>query len=312
MNRVAARVFILLFLTLAAAGCLSAPAVGQTAAPTLPNPPTFTYPPPPPAIDSTRRLILDGFERTYLLHVPSGTSARTPVALVLVFHGHRMSGESLRAASGFNAIADTNKFLVAYPNGTGTAGAMSFNAGLCCGAAVANHVDEAEFVRRILADLGGSFTIDPARVYAAGFSNGAMLAYRLACEMSETFAAAAPVAGNLAFGPCQPRKGLSLIHIQGLSDISIPYSDDDLEPDSNPDILSVERSVAFWASVDGCSNFPALDQEGIVTRTIYSSCAGGTSVMLYSLKGVGHTWPPDAVFPASQTIWDFFSAHPKQ
>ncbi|MBN1439101.1 MAG: hypothetical protein JW929_06800 [Anaerolineales bacterium] len=294
-----------------AAGCALAPAGPQAAAPTFPNPPTFTFPAAVPPGDSRRTLIVGGFERSYLLHVPAGVHARTPLPLVLVFHGHRMTAAEGLAETGFNDLADRHGFLAAYPEGTGPAGAQSFNAGLCCGSAEANRVDESEFVRLILADLNRSYAVDPARIYAAGFSNGAMLSYRLACEMADTFAAVAPVAGNLVFGPCRPEAGVSLIHIQGLSDASMPYADADLDADSDPAILSVEGGIAFWASVNGCPESPETDREGRVIRRNYPSCAGGTSVVLYSLEGVGHVWPADPVFPASQAIWDFFAAHPK-
>jgi polyhydroxybutyrate depolymerase len=310
MMRILKLIFGLLLALPVAAAC--APKATEITGPTLPNPPTFTWPATKSASDSERTLTVEGLERTYLLHVPPGTSTSSPIPLILVFHGHRMNAEYLLAMTGFNEIADAGKFLVVYPNGTGLTEALSFNAGLCCGSAVKNNIDEAEFVRRIIADLEGTYTIDPKRIYVTGFSNGALLAYRLACEMSDTFAAIAPVAGNLTFGPCQPRQKVSVIHIQGLSDTSAPYDDEDLEPDSSPEILSVRGSIAFWASFDGCSDLPVMDQEGIVTRTVYDSCAGGTSVELISLKGIGHTWPPDSIFPASQTIWDFFSAHPKE
>jgi polyhydroxybutyrate depolymerase len=291
----------------ALAGC--AFRAGPNAGPTLPYPPTFTYPSTQEASDSRRSLNVDGLIRTYLLHVPPGLRVRAPMPLVLVFHGHRMDADYLAALSGFNAIADANQFLAAYPNGTGPTEALSFNAGLCCGSAMTDNVNEAEFVRRIIADLGAA--VDPARIYVTGFSNGALLAYRLACEMSDTIAAIAPVAGNQSFGPCRPAGKVSILHIQGASDISSPYENADLEPDMDPDILSVKGSVAFWASVDGCAGFPYEEREGIATHAVYSSCADGTAVELYTLKGIGHAWPQDPIFPASQTIWEFFSAHPK-
>lgn len=292
-------------------GC--APAAPQASGPTLPNPPTFTWPnlPTKPPADSLRTLLVDGLERSFLLHVPPGLNAGSPAPLVLVFHGHRMNGDYMLAMTGFNSLADARQFIVAYPNGTGLTEALSFNAGLCCGSAVKNNIDEAAFVRGILSDLEGIYAIDPARVYVTGFSNGAMLAYRLACELSDTIAAIAPVAGNLGYGLCRPRGKVSILHIQGLSDDSLPYADDDLEPDINPDIRSVQGSVALWASFDGCAGSPSDNQRGIATRRVYSACAGGTAVELYSLYGVGHIWPPESLWPASQTIWDFFAAHPK-
>jgi polyhydroxybutyrate depolymerase len=301
----------LLWMAILLAGC--APAVTPIPGPTLPNPPTFTWPVPPTKSpgDSSRSLSVNGVERTYLLHVPTGLSSSAPAPLVLVFHGHRMSGEDMPAMTGFNTLSDAGDFIVAYPNGTGSTGALSFNAGLCCGSAQKNKVDEAAFVRAILADLEGIYAIDPGRVYVTGFSNGAMLAYRLACELSETIAAIAPVAGNLEIGSCQPGSAVSVIHIQGLSDTSIPYNDDDREPGLDPAIRSVKASLGLWASLDGCSEFAYGKQNGIATRTAYSGCSNGTAVEFYSLYGIGHVWPAENLWPASQTIWGFFAAHPK-
>jgi polyhydroxybutyrate depolymerase len=301
----------LLWVIILLAGC--APAATQIPGPTLPNPPTFTWPVAPTKSpgDSLRSLTADGQERSYLLHMSAGLSSSPPAPLVLVFHGHRMSGEDVAAMTGFNTLADAGDFIVAYPNGTGQAGALSFNAGLCCGWAEKNNINEAAFVRAILADLEALYPVDPARIYIAGFSNGAMLAYRLACEMPESIAAIAPVAGNLGFEPCRPGNGVSVIHIQGLSDTSIPYSDEDREPDLNPILRSVKSSVGLWASLDNCSEFPYGKQDGIATHTTYAGCAGGTGVELYSLYGIGHVWPAETLWPASRIIWEFFAKHPK-
>ncbi len=292
---------------LALAGCRPAPVY---TGPTLPLPPTFTYPATREAGESVRTLTVGGLERTYLLRLPPGFR-RSALPLVLVFHGLQMSAESMMAVTGFNSVADTGGFILAYPNGTGPAGAFSFNSGLCCGAAWKNNVDEAAFVREVIADVSRLTPVDPARIYAAGFSNGAMLAYRLGCELSDTIAAIAPVAGNLAFGPCRPRDRVSVLHIQGASDASTPYDNTEIEPDTHPYYLSVRGSVAFWASADGCSGYPAEELEGAVSHAAYSGCAAGTAVELYTLTGLGHLWPSDGTFPASQTIWDFFAAHPK-
>jgi polyhydroxybutyrate depolymerase len=305
------RAFGFLGLAVLMIGC--APAAPPTSNPTLPNPPTFTWPslPTKSPADSVRTVAVDGLARNYLLYIPPGLSVSTPAPLVLVFHGHRMNGEYMLAMTGFNALADANQFIVAYPNGTGLMETLSFNSGLCCGSAQKNNIDEAAFVRGILSDLNAIAAIDPARVYVTGFSNGAMLAYRLACELSDTIAAIAPVAGNLGYGPCRPRGKVSILHIQGLSDDSIPYADDDLEPDLNPDIRSVQGSVALWASFDGCAGLPDENRNGIATHTVYSACAGGTAVELYSLYGIGHIWPPESLWPTSRVIWEFFEAHPK-
>jgi polyhydroxybutyrate depolymerase len=297
-----------MFLPLLAAGCLPSPAPAERAARTYP--PTFTYPSTIVSGDFERSVDVAGGQRTYLLHVPPGLMGRTAVPVVFVFHGFTMNPKLQLALSDFNPLADTDRFLVVYPAGTGPAQALSWNAGTCCGAASAGNVDEPGFVRAILADLGKTLPLDGRRIYAAGFSNGAFLAYRLACEMSETFAAIAPLAGDVTSLPCAPAERVSVVHFHGMADPSIPYADDDLG-DAWTSRWSVLGSVAFWAAFDGCSAEPQVEQDGVAAHSMYTGCGDGTGVELYVLKGVGHAWPPAEVFPATRTIWNFFAAHPK-
>jgi polyhydroxybutyrate depolymerase len=297
-----------MWLPLLAAGCLPSPVPAGRTAQTYP--PTFTYPSTIVSGDFERSVDVAGGQRTYLLHVPPGLMGRTAVPVVFVFHGFTMNPKLQLALSDFNPLADADRFLAVYPTGTGPAQALSWNADTCCGAAAAADVDEPGFVRAILADLEKNVPLDGRRIYAAGFSNGAFLAYRLACEMSETFAAIAPLVGNITDLPCEPAEPVSVIHFHGISDHSIPFSDSDIGG-TWTSRWSVLRGIAFWASFDGCSDSPIVEQDGVAAHTVYSGCRDGTGVELYALKGIGHAWPPPAVFPATQTVWDFFAAHPK-
>ena len=137
--------------------------------------------------DSLRKLTVNGLERTYLVHIPSGINTGVSVPLVFVFHGFAENAYFIQQASGFNDIADIGHFIVVYPNGSGAADALSWNASGCCESAIAKKIDEAAFIRQIISDLGKLAKIDPKRTYAAGFSNGALLSYRLACEMSDSY-----------------------------------------------------------------------------------------------------------------------------
>jgi polyhydroxybutyrate depolymerase len=297
--------FALIFFFLAAAvvgGCSPAPAsptATPTAAPTV-----------PPG-DSEHQITVDSLQRSYLLHVPPGFSAAEPIALVFIFHGLGEDGFYMSAVTGMNEIADANRFLVVYPNGTAPPGPLSWNAGGCCGYALTNQVDEPAFIRAILADLELSYSIDPKRIYAAGFSNGALLSYRLGCKMAGTFAAIAPVAGILSQNPCQPDQPVSVIHIHGDSDVSVPFFGGGSNPSTGMAFPSVNTGIITWVRLDGCENSPRKEQLGIVAHTAYASCRNGSAVELYVARGIGHVWPPASVMPTSQIIWDFFATHPK-
>jgi len=302
MNTLVRGVAVVATTMLALSGCAQTPSPTATVAAT----PAATIPPG----DSERTLTVGGMERTYFLHVPSGLAPDHPLPLMLVFHGYSGTGEAMAIATGLNDLADAYGFLVVYPNGTGPVGATSWNAGGCCGYAESNNVDEAGFVREIISDVQTEARIDPKRVYATGFSNGAFLVYRLGCEMSDLLAAVAPVAGVLLNNPCRPAQPVSILHIHGMADNSVPYAGS-TTPAASGVFESVQQSIATWVQLDGCPPDPEVEQNGLATHATYTPCENGTAVELYTLAGIGHTWPPNAILPASQIIWNFFVAHPK-
>ena len=297
---------------IAIAGLLAAAACSPAAVPPVPQPTPTTLPTLSPG-NSTRTLVVGELERSYLLHIPPGLNRPQPVPVVFVFHGLTQTAETIQAMSGFDEVADQNGFVLVYPNGY----EQSWNGSGCCGEAVNQAIDDLSFVRQMLADLGTILQVDPKRIYAAGFSNGAMFSYRLACEMSDTFAAVAPVSGWLLTDPCQPQQPVSVLHVHG--------SNDDFNGSTNRMLIKghltdvifppVEQGLADWAQLDGCSGNPQVDMQtqDLVTHTAYADCRAGSAVELYTIKNGGHNWPSPYAFPAlsSPGIWDFFKAHPK-
>jgi polyhydroxybutyrate depolymerase len=262
-------------------------------------------------VDSERTLTVQGMERTYFLHIPSGLNDQKSVAMVFLFHGYRESDTEARTYSGLDKIADANGFIVVYPNGSGTSSDRSWNGGGCCGYANENNIDEPAFIHAIIADVESLASVDNKRIYATGFSNGALLTYRLACEMSDTFAAVAPVAGVLLYNPCQPQQPVSLIHVHGLMDSTVPLEGGGLNPSTGEPFPPVKQSIETWTKLDGCPGVENVEQIGVVSHTTYGQCLPGVDVELYTVDGNGHTWPFVKATPISQTIWEFFAAHPK-
>jgi polyhydroxybutyrate depolymerase len=302
------KIMFALFLA-AAVGCSS---IAQTPAPVPTATPTTIPPVPVQPVDAVRSLTVQGAERTYFLHVPAGLNDQQAVPLVLVFHGFQESGDFARIYSGLDNISNANGFVVLYPEGSGDSSERSWNAGECCGYARQNNVDESAFVRSMIQDVGTIVRVDSKRIYAAGFSNGALLSYRLACEMSETFAAVAPVAGVLVYSPCQPGQPVSVMDVHGMTDTVVPFQGGGVNPGTGQPFPPVEQSVATWAKLDDCTDPGKVEHNGIVTRMAHEQCAPGTAVELYTVSGIGHSWPSQYVMPISQIIWEFFAAHPKQ
>lgn len=297
MNRkISFLIIVMLFIGLFIGGCAKAATPVPTTTPT-------TTPSPAPTIqpgNSNRTLKVGDLNRAYILHIPPGINLVRPVPVVIIFHGYTTPPNSM-INMGFNGISDNSGFLVVYP--TGGIG-LSWNAGGCCGPAVTNNIDDIAAVREILSDLGTIANVDPKRIYATGHSNGGMFAYRLACEMSGTFAAIASVSGPLFFAPCQPKQPVSIWEEHGMGDTGVPYAGGNGFP-------PVEKGIATWVQIDGCNGTPDKSKQGLVTHSIYSGCRAGTAVELYMIDVQGHGWAYAPILADLQLIWDFFAAHPK-
>jgi polyhydroxybutyrate depolymerase len=275
---------------------------------------------------TTRNLTHDGNERSYLLYVPANFEASESAAVVFAFHGGGGNADYMVGVSKFNEIADEEGFLVVYPNGSGRRGdsLLTWNGGTCCAYAQQKNVDDVGFVRAILADLQTITNIDPKRVYATGMSNGAIMSYRLACEAADVFAAIAPVSGTLNYSPCEPSETVSIIHFHGTSDSQVPYNGG-VGPESivGVDFTSVQDSLDFWVSFNGCDSQPQTNSFDVIQHQVWEGCADSSSVELYTIDGGEHAWPgndrpgwaggdePTQALSASQLIWEFFEAHPK-
>jgi polyhydroxybutyrate depolymerase len=260
---------------------------------------------PTQAGDSARCVTVNGLDRGYLLHIPAGWTSQEPVPVVFVFHGWTQSATAMQLDYGWDEVADLANFLVVYPAGVQS----SWNAGgnIQCYAASQN-LNESAFVRQMLSDLSTVASIDPKRIYAMGYSQGGMLAYRLACEMSDIFAAIAPLSASMTYGRCQPQQAVSVIHVHGLGDGIVPYSGGG--PYNTP---PVESGIAAWVEFSGCTGSAEVESlSDRVTRTAYASCEAGTAVELYTIESGDHRQPGLGFHrDLASTFWDFFAAHPK-
>lgn len=170
-------------------------------------------------------ILVDNKNRTYLVNLPTNFAPNKKYPLLFAFHGG--GGNMYHMSTKYGIVEKSNElgFIAVFPNGfsrnrNDTLG--TWNAGNCCGIARNSNVDDIQFVRDLVETMKIKFPIDSNKIYATGMSNGAMLSYRLACEMSDTFKAIAAVAGtdNTAF--CEPNKLPHILHIHARNDENVP------------------------------------------------------------------------------------------
>ena len=215
-----------------------------------------------------------------------------------------------------DSLSDANGFIVAYPQGTDGSGLFpsDWNGGACCGEAAREHVDDVGFIAAVVAEISHNLPMDSSRVFVAGFSSGAIMAYHTACKLAPMINAIAVVSGSLQDASCVPGKAVGLIAVHGTSDSEVPYYDASLTAPPAPvtGIASeLPPSVQFWVATDGCAGATANQQSPNVVRTSFSSCSGA-NVMLYTIQGGWHEWPssssdaPLSELDASKTIVQYF------
>jgi polyhydroxybutyrate depolymerase len=278
--------------------------------------------------DYTRTLTVDGRERSYLVHVPDKAAGR-PAPVVLIFHGGALNAKQMVNFCGLNQKADEAGFIAVYPNGSGPRPSiLTFNGGNCCGYAQRLEIDDVTFTRRLLDDLESAASIDTKRIYATGFSNGAMMTYRIANELSDRIAAIAPVSGPVGSETCNPSRPVPVLHFHGTKDEFCPIEGKaGPRSTSRTDFFSVDQSVKTWVKANGCDPEPKIealpdttDDGTRATRTTYSGGREGSEVILITIEGAGHTWPgreaalkllgpSSKAVDANDLMWDFFQKH---
>jgi len=266
-----------------------------------------TGPPESPAGSEERTIEVDGVTREYRVHVP--TELADDPALVLMLHGGFGSAAQAERVYGWNEQADGAGFVVAYPEGANRA----WNAGDCCGRAAAQDVDDVAFLAALTAELQQEFGICPERTFGTGMSNGAMMAYRMACD-TDVFAAIAPVAGTIVTDCVDPAP-TSVLHIHGAADEMVRMDGERGAGAAHVDGMPIADVAALWRDADDCPD-PSAAVAGGVT-TIAAVCPDGRRVTLITVAGAGHQWPgsdsregaadqPSTAFNATGMIWRFF------
>jgi len=258
---------------------------------------------------STHRIISGGETREYLLYVPESYNGQ-PMPLVFSFHGSGGEPRGQVATSGFDRLAEQYGFLVAFPAGafTNSITARSWNANMEAG------VDDVQFVHDMITAIAGERAVDRSRIYTSGFSGGARISSRLACELSDVLAAAAPVAGLQYPDDCTLKRSIPVIAFHALDDQVNTYQ---VMPDSRPYWrMGVETALDKWRQANGCTLTNTADRlaQGITLYT-WTDCRDGAQLHFYQTETGNHTWPGAdqnrAIqdIQASSLIWAFFSRH---
>lgn len=234
--------------------------------------------------------------RGYKVHVPRSYDPARPAPVVFAIHGLGQNAVMF-VVNGTQWVQKSDKegFILVMPNGLQEGGGGSWNAGVCCGAAAAQKLDDVGFIRAIFGEVRQHLNVDERRVYATGLSNGGFMSHRLGCEAADLFAAIAPLAGTIgtkelgAVGTtndpdllrCVPSRPIPVLAMHGDGDPIVPYK-------------GLKPTLDHWASVNGCaaSTAPATQPAsgGDTTCVSYQGCPSGVEVTGCTVSKGGHCW----------------------
>ena len=285
-----------------------------------------------------------GKERAYRIHVPSSYDGTTPVPLLFCFHGGGGNAE-IGYVMGFTPLSNKEGFIVVYPEGLN----KHWNDGRDSPKFTEQdaETDDVAFVLALFNSLKKEYRIDSDKIYTTGASNGGFFSQRLAIEASDTFAAAGILIATLPkpfesnFHPVQP---ISILYINGTNDPIVPYNGGPITPEFFPGLRklspdkdyqrgkcsSTDKSIELWCAYNRTKADPVVQSlpdkdpdDGCSVKTFtWSGGKRGTSVVLYQVKGGGHTIPsgvtylPERIigkicndFDGVSTIWEFLISH---
>ncbi len=249
----------------------------------------------------------------------------SPLPLVIMLHGSGGNSATSIQTTRLHEIAERDGFFVLYPDG------LDFVWNDDPGTAYDTGVDDIGFILGVIDSTSQQVNIDQSRIFVTGFSNGGGMAYLLACEAPERFAAIAAVGASLSMANADDclsgDNPTSVLVMHGTADRFILTSRGMRDPETLETVtLAPSDAVRFWAEYNGCGTYhrnrtlPDADPEDgtRVRRTLYEHCENGAQVAYYEIEGGGHTWPgqnfnfaPGRVVSydinASEVIWQFFA-----
>jgi poly(3-hydroxybutyrate) depolymerase len=253
----------------------------------------------------TGNLDYEGEQRNYMVVVPKDYVDDAEIPLIIYLHSHGWTAQQGMDYTLIHQAANTFGFLVAYPSA-----ANNWNSGIGENPGWPTpNVNDVEFINTLIDTLSDNYNINLERIYAAGYSNGGFMAYKLACQLSERIAAIASVGGLISentLAECNPSRPVPILHIHGTDDSWVPM-------EGGTGWQSVEQSLGYWIEFNRCENTSSINLEDLdpsddctVEMISYSGCADDSEVVYYKVIDGGHTWPGagSAGYPAGNTTQD--------
>jgi polyhydroxybutyrate depolymerase len=315
------------------------------------------------AQETTERITVYDVDRTYTVRLPRGYDPAQKHPVVILLHGMNQEAADMERLTRFDDLADKSSIIAVYPSALdgrwnvgvrapqqepirspmgrgGRRGGFGFpsGGGGYPGGSQGQRrgeqqnqpalPDDIAFLNQMLDQMATKYSVDTARVYATGLSEGGFMAVKVGCSMAERIAAIAFVGAAMPKTMvCLPSRPIAVVMINGTSDPVVPHGGG-TEHNLQLPVVSVEDSAKAWARINRCAEKPtqtklaAHEKGGMETKVeTYDGCQQDAQVVSYSVKGGGNTWPGGEQYEvekqvgktsqdlnANETLWNFFVA----
>ena len=256
---------------------------------------------------NAQTLVHDGINREYIMYIPNSYDGTSAVPLMLNFHGNGGSASDYMQEADMRSLAEADTFILVYPQGSCLDGLSHWNA--CpIGGNNKSDADDFGFVESLINNISSQYNIDMERIYAAGYSNGGMMAYGLANYKSELIAAVASVSGVMLDCTGTTSHPMPVAHLHGTSDGVLPYN-------GNSYYSSAQSTLDYWINFNNTTTSPTvnIDNSGGMTIEHYVYDQGDSLVSVEHYKYIGgeHVWF-NSTFQGQNTselVWSFVSRY---
>ena len=266
-------------------------------------------------------LVWQGVVRSYVTYLPAGYPAGGPYPVVVACHPGLSNATQHATASGWHLVGDTAGFITVYPNAMppgANPDSRLWNAYDQPSFVV--QYDDVGFLLRLLDTLAAAHPVDTCRVYFSGFSSGAMMSFRMACDAADRIAAIAPVSGGWGYGAdgsCGDGQcngdpagscgwNMAYVNCTPQRQVPVAFMKGSLEGDNVPTCRASTDSLQrlHWVDFLDCTD-PAIDTVQRAGETIvrerYDDCIPGSAYHFYTVVGNSHQWHT----PATLMQWEF-------
>src|SRR6266496_80236 len=221
-----------------------------------------------------------GTMREYIIKIPTGYDRNHPYRLIVAFHGRMYDAASVDAGG---APSPSGPYYGIEPLSGGSA---IFVAAQALSTSWTN-ANDIPYVNAMIARFKTELCIDQRRIFATGFSMGAIQTIALGCGEADVFRAIAAMSGSLNGGTCSGTQQIAYWGSHGTNDPTINISNGRMVRDAFR-MRNHCTTTTIAGSPSGCVN--------------YQGCDAGYPAVWCEFDGV-HEPPPYS----GSAIWAFLS-----